>query len=313
MYEPNVRRVLGSLSSSDVVLDIGGWACPFNRANFVLDAAPFETRGFYRTFGAPPSQGGDVEHFTPDTWIVRDICDREPFPFRDKEIDFVICSHTLEDIRDPLWVCSEMIRIAKAGYIEVPSRAAESSRGWEHPRMAGLSHHRWLIDIEGESIRFFQKLHTIHTHWKYSLPASYLRKLPESRRVQWLFWTDSFRFREEIINGPAAQAAELEGFVQRTYPYSATRLRAGRIVDSARSFAGRVSGKIRRTIGTSRPSEASSDSETHSERAEPAPGAPPRASTSARRSDPAPPAPPAHPAASTHPGAQEHPPSGAGR
>jgi hypothetical protein len=32
----------------------------------------------------------------------------------------VICSHTLEDIRDPLWVCSEMIRIGKAGYIELP-------------------------------------------------------------------------------------------------------------------------------------------------------------------------------------------------
>jgi hypothetical protein len=73
-------------------------------------------RGWY----APP-QGGGREWFGRGTWIQRDICDREPFLFKDKEIDFVVCSQTLEDVRDPLWVCSEMIRVAKAGYIEVPA------------------------------------------------------------------------------------------------------------------------------------------------------------------------------------------------
>src|SRR5437762_6019259 len=174
MYETNAQRILASLSPTDVVLDIGGWACPFNRANYVLDFEPHETKGFYRTFGAPSSQGGDREYFTKDTWIQRDLCDRAPYPFGDKEVDFVICSHTLEDIRDPLWVCSEMVRIAKRGYIEVPSRAAESSRGWEYPRQAGLAHHRWLVTIDGTSIDFVMKYHVIHTHWRYSLPASYL-------------------------------------------------------------------------------------------------------------------------------------------
>ena len=252
MFPGNVERVLASLAPDDIVLDIGGWACPFNRANYVLDAGPYETRGFYRTFNGPASQGGSVEHFTRDSWIVRDICDREPFPFRDKEIDFVICSHTLEDIRDPLWVCSEMIRIARAGYIEVPSRAAETSRGWEHPRMAGLSHHRWLIDIDGNAIRFFQKLHTIHTHWRYSLPASYLRRLPDSEKVQWLFWKDSFSFREDTINGPEAQAEELESFVRRTRPYSSARLTASRLGESAWSIANRVTAKLRRTFDARR-------------------------------------------------------------
>src|SRR6516164_2319087 len=104
------------------------WACPFNRANYVLDVEPYETRGFYTTFGGPAFQGPEREQFTKETWFQRDLCERKPFPFRDKELDFVICSHTLEDIRDPLWVCSEMIRIAKRGYIEVPSRIAETCR-----------------------------------------------------------------------------------------------------------------------------------------------------------------------------------------
>lgn len=152
MYEPNVARVLGMIHPDDVVLDIGGWARPFSRANYVMDAEPYETRNYY---GAP--QGGTHEYFTADTWIQRDICDRAPYPFGTKEIDFVICSHTLEDVRDPLWVCSEMVRVAKRGYIEVPSRAAESCRGVV-PGQVGWPHHRWLIDIDGQQVIFLKQI-----------------------------------------------------------------------------------------------------------------------------------------------------------
>src|SRR5690349_25177201 len=107
-----------------------------------MDAEPHETRGFYRTFGGVPSQGGEKEWFSAKTWVQRDICDKAPFPFADKQFDFAICSHTLEDVRNPLWVCSEIIRVAKRGYIEVPSREWETCRGWERPNQAGLSHHR---------------------------------------------------------------------------------------------------------------------------------------------------------------------------
>ena len=92
MYEPNVNRILALLKRADVVLDIGGWACPFNRANHILDVEPYDTRGFYRTFGGKSSQGGDWEYFTKDTWIQRDLCERTPYPFRDKELDFVTLS-----------------------------------------------------------------------------------------------------------------------------------------------------------------------------------------------------------------------------
>ena len=47
MLDANAQRILSSLSAGDLVLDIGGWACPFNRANYILDAEPYETRGFY--------------------------------------------------------------------------------------------------------------------------------------------------------------------------------------------------------------------------------------------------------------------------
>ncbi len=81
MYEPNVQELLRRLKPADLVLDVGGWACPFNRAQWVLDAQPYETRGFYATFGGAASQGGEKEWFSKATWVVRDICDKAPNPF----------------------------------------------------------------------------------------------------------------------------------------------------------------------------------------------------------------------------------------
>lgn len=210
MHEPNVQRILAGLSPDDVVLDIGGWARPFNRANFVLDAEPFATRGYYGA--ASPAQGGPHEVFSDATWLQRDICEHTPIPFADKSIDFVTCSHVLEDIRDPLWVCSEMIRVAKRGYIEVPSRLAESSRGVE-PNQVGWSHHRWLVDIERNAITFLMKYHKIHSSWRYSLPARFGRSLPPEAQVQWLFWDGDFEYSERTIHGVDQIAAELERFV----------------------------------------------------------------------------------------------------
>ncbi len=248
MFEPNVELILERLKPGAVVLDVGGWACPFNRANIVMDAEPFATRGYYKTLGLPAFQGGVEEHFTAASWIQRDLCAREPWPFEDKSIDFAICSHTLEDLRDPLGVCSELVRVAKAGYVEVPSRMAEQSRGWEHPRIAGLSHHRWLIDIAGSHITFLMKYHLVHADWRYSLPVSFLRSLPERDQVQWLFWDDRFEFEERVIHGSDAQAAELERFVQATHPYGPAVLRAADATGHALGLVRRGLDKARRTL-----------------------------------------------------------------
>lgn len=254
MFEENADEILRRLDDKAIVLDIGGWARPFNRANYVIDAEPYETRGFYsdpkkaseRGWYAPV-QGGVREWFNRSTWIQRDICDKSPFPFKDKEIDFVICSHTLEDVRDPLWVCSEMIRVAKRGYIEVPSRLAESSRGIM-PNQVGWSHHRWLVEIAGDQICFTMKYHMIHSHWRFSLPANKFHRLPERLQVQWLFWEDSFGFWERTIHSPDQIAQNLEEFIRRNGGYPDWLLRADERWRFARGLVSRASGKIRRTL-----------------------------------------------------------------
>jgi len=245
MFKPHVDVLMRELRPSEQVLDVGGWACPFNRAQWILDAEPYETRGYYRTFNGPAFQGGAREWFDKSTWVQRDICDREPWPFADKQFDFAICSHTLEDIRDPLWVCSELVRVGKRGYVEVPSREWETCRGVERSNMAGLSHHRWLIDIEENRIAFIHKFHLLHSHWKFSFPASRLNEIPPERAVQWLWWDGSFEYEERTIHGVDQIEAELAGYVERIAAYPAWRLRAMRMNALVRHFGVRVRNKMR--------------------------------------------------------------------
>jgi hypothetical protein len=137
----NARRLLGIIPGEAMVVDVGGGAAPFPRADYVIDAMPYEKRGvgsdgdIHKRFGISP-------RYSEDRWIQTDLCSRRPWPIADKAFDFAVCSHLLEDIRDPIWVCSELRRIAKAGYIEVPSRVVEQSKGIENPRHAGYYHHR---------------------------------------------------------------------------------------------------------------------------------------------------------------------------
>jgi len=135
----------------------------------------------------------------------------------------VICSHTLEDIRDPIWVCSEIDRIGKRGYIEVPSAESEISLGVESKRYAGRYHHRWVIDILENDVAFTQKQHHIHSYWKYHLPVKFFRNLPHEKHVQYLFWENRFSFRENILLSSEAVDQFYTDKVALLKPYSSAR------------------------------------------------------------------------------------------
>ena len=154
------------------VLDVGGATNPIPGADAVLDILP----------------GASVR---------RDVCDREPWPFADGEFDFAVCSHTLEDVRDPIWVCAELQRVARAGYVEVPSRLEEQSWG-VHGEWVGWSHHRWLVDVEDCGLVFGHKSHAVHRDGNH-FPAGFHATLTHERRVQWLWWEGGFDARERIF------------------------------------------------------------------------------------------------------------------
>ena len=249
MLDSTRQLLLDAIAPDDVVLDIGGWADPFERADHVIDLMPYESRGLYAREGWVPARAG-TERFTAESWIQRDICSREPFPFGDDEIDFVICSQTLEDLRDPVWVCSEMDRIAKAGYIEVPSRLEEQSWGVNGP-FVGWSHHHWLVDVVDGGIEFVQKLHSLHSRPDQYFPAGFADSLTEEERIQRLWWKGSFTFRERVIVDEGHSYVGgfdryLSEFVNRELAIRGPRS------DNRRAFAARLRGlpgRMRRVVG----------------------------------------------------------------
>ena len=214
MLKASRERLLEQLEPDDVVLDVGGWGDPFERANWIMDLFPYETRGLYERRGWVEERS-ETERFSKETWVQRDICDREPFPFADDELDFVICSHTLEDIRDPIWVCSEIQRIGKAGYVEVPSRLEEQSWGVTG-EFVGWAHHHWLIDVSEDAIEFVFKPHVIHSVPSYYFPNRFWRQLSEREKVQSLWWQGSFSATERVIFDESSETLEyLSDFVER--------------------------------------------------------------------------------------------------
>ncbi len=204
MLAESVARIDQLVDDGAVVLDIGGGYSPFPRADWVMDILPFEERAASDT----------PERFSAQTWITRDICDREPYPFEDGSVDFVVCSHTLEDVRDPLWVCSEMNRIARAGYVEVPSRLEEQTYGVHGP-WVGWAHHRWLVEELDGTLEFALKPHVIHRRKTDHFPGAFLAGLTDEERVLSFFWSGGFGFCERIFLGPEEVDRYLADFVAR--------------------------------------------------------------------------------------------------
>jgi hypothetical protein len=207
MLAESADRIVASLSDSDLVLDVGGWGKPFPRADWVIDLKPYEGRG---TYG---EDGGGPERFSAETWVARDICDREPWPFEDGHFDFAICSHTLEDVRDPVWVCAELNRVARAGYVEVPSRLEEQAWGVAG-NWVGWSHHHWLVDVAENELTFVLKPHVIHARPEYYFPEPLGALLTDAERVATMFWRDGFGCSERIFYEHADLDRYLAGFVR---------------------------------------------------------------------------------------------------
>lgn len=71
--------------------------------------------------------------------------------------DFCICTHTLEDIRDPGWVLSRISDTFKAGFISMPNKHQEMTRGIESILYPGWCHHRWIFSVRGDVLMAIAK------------------------------------------------------------------------------------------------------------------------------------------------------------
>jgi len=200
----NLPRLRELTVACNRVLDVGGWYQPFNLATHVIDLYPYESR---RSHDAVDP--GDGERFSAATWAVHDVCS-SPWPYADKSFDFVVCSHLLEDVRDPISVCRELCRVGKAGYIETPSRIREIYSKERFFRIKyligmipeiGFSHHRWFVESEVDHLRFTSKTAALlASHQYYITRADLGRKLTERESGLEFFWHQKFTFEEMFVD-----------------------------------------------------------------------------------------------------------------
>ena len=100
-----------SIKPGDKVLDIGPGGNPHPKATVYLELRMSEEEAAgQRGYAEKPDLKGEVVYY-----------DGEKFPFKDKEFDYVICSHVIEHVPDPEKFLKEMFRVAKRGYMEYPT------------------------------------------------------------------------------------------------------------------------------------------------------------------------------------------------
>ncbi|MCM0605506.1 MAG: class I SAM-dependent methyltransferase [Xanthomonadaceae bacterium] len=126
----SLRRIHTPVDRNALVLEVGSGGNPYPRANVLLDAY----------------EDTSERHWVPLTvdrpFVLGFV---ENLPFKDKSFDFVIASHVLEHSKDPEKFLSELMRVSKGGYIEVPDAFMERINPYEDHRLEIYEEQKQLI------------------------------------------------------------------------------------------------------------------------------------------------------------------------
>lgn len=177
------------------VLEIGAGQAPHPRTDLVVDkyvGDSFERPGELAMSFSKPLVVGDGHRL----------------PFKDQSFAYVIALHVLEHATDPSQFAAEMARMAPAGFVQVPSRAAEGAFGWPY--------HPWLIDERDQALVFEPRGDLVSVagdllHQGFAESASF-RNWFGAHRSQWhhsVHWRSTLPV-ETTGDSAAAQTAEFD-------------------------------------------------------------------------------------------------------
>lgn len=119
--------------------------------------------------------------------------------------DFAICTQTLEDIRNPPLVLRMLSKIAKEGYIDVPSkyhefRINEKPSDKDRPiwglrgHTIGYTGHRWILNMVDGIFELYPKLPFV----EHLYGLDWLNSEPPEKLMLCFWWKDNIPFK--IVN-----------------------------------------------------------------------------------------------------------------
>jgi len=182
----HIKRVLWALrkaripvSNKGLVLDVGSGGTPYSRSDVLLD----------RLTGAEHRCGAPMMLDRPAVFG-----DAAKMPFKDKAFDFVIASHILEHMSDPVEFLKELARVGKAGYIETPNAVFERLCPYdihclEIAVVNNVLHiHKKKKPVEDD---FLGKLGMLKDDQKWK---SFMHEMPDMFHVRY-FWSNTINYK----------------------------------------------------------------------------------------------------------------------
>ena len=120
-------------------------------------------------------------------------CNVETTPFKDKEFDFVIASHILEHVDDPIIFCNEIMRIGKRGYIEVPTPLWDNLM--DGPKFVKYGHKWWVtFDDADNKILINKKINIVDKFLSIKEHNFHMAFFRDSIVTQ-LYWEDKIEIK----------------------------------------------------------------------------------------------------------------------
>ena len=146
-------------------LDVGSGSHPHPKADVTCDLyfnAEFE--------------GGPIHIIEQKNFV---ICDAQNLPFRDQAFEESNCTHVLEHLTDPVLGFSELKRVSRRGYIEMPSIIYENI-------LFGYPFHHWVFTKKNGKV-YFSKSRKLKIKGFTLLPLGwFLHKLTLHKKLSFL-------------------------------------------------------------------------------------------------------------------------------
>ena len=129
----------------------------------------------------------DLSKFYKDKKFIK--LENKKLPFENNQFDFVIASHVMEHVKDIKFFISELERVSKKGYIELPTKL-EDNLVFENKK-----DHLWHMDFDDVNLRllisnkiqFFEPILTVSTLQK-------LRKNFKKSLILELYWENNIDY-----------------------------------------------------------------------------------------------------------------------